>query len=359
LNDSPQDVKIKIPCKIFDFIATFWFFIFFSNFISGTKHGKLIALQLLDVTIRVESIREFSVHQMAILIDNMHLFGTGMNSGNSIVTTLTAFNSNLNEVFYAASWICGEFGQQLKDPVHTMNSMLKAKVTQLPGHIQASFVQNVFKLYSMNLNRLLESTEAVDLDLVQTLTSSLLEKMTIYEQSGDLEVQERACTFIQMLKYIQRVLDKRNGDLIRVLSNEVKVLFEGDLNPVAPKAQRKVPIPDGLDLDEWINEPPSESENDEINENQIFVKNETYSGTNNRSTMNYSLSSKDFKNNMNSNEYFASSSSDKAVAKPDDDSSYQRREARKLEMELNPYYIKPSSKKVISYFQCQSNVFLI
>lgn len=28
-----------------------------------------------------------------------------------------------------------------------------------------------------------------------------------------------------------------------------------ELNPVAPKAQRKVPIPEGLDLDQYINEP--------------------------------------------------------------------------------------------------------
>jgi AP-3 complex subunit delta-1 len=28
---------------------------------------------------------------------------------------------------------------------------------------------------------------------------------------------------------------------------------------VAPKAQKKVPVPEGLDLDAWINEPPSES----------------------------------------------------------------------------------------------------
>merc|ERR1712004_388737 len=31
----------------------------------------------------------------------------------------------------------------------------------------------------------------------------------------------------------------------------------------APKAQKKVPIPEGLDLDAWINEPPEESEEDE------------------------------------------------------------------------------------------------
>ena len=43
---------------------------------------------------------------------------------------------------------------------------------------------------------------------------------------------------------------------------ELRSLFEGELNPVAPKAQKKVPVPEGLDLDEWINEPPSDLEED-------------------------------------------------------------------------------------------------
>ena len=34
----------------------------------------------------------------------------------------------------------------------------------------------------------------------------------------------------------------------------IQVLYAGELNPVGPKAQRKVPIPEGLDLDAWINE---------------------------------------------------------------------------------------------------------
>lgn len=37
-------------------------------------------------------------------------------------------------------------------------------------------------------------------------------------------------------------------------------MFSGELNPVAPKAQKKVPIPDGLDLDAWINTPPSDGD---------------------------------------------------------------------------------------------------
>jgi len=44
----------------------------------------------------------------------------------------------------------------------------------------------------------------------------------------------------QMIVYILRLHDKG----VRV-ADEVNELFAGELNPVAAKAQRKVPVPDG------------------------------------------------------------------------------------------------------------------
>lgn len=46
------------------------------------------------------------------------------------------------------------------------------------------------------------------------------------------------------------------------------LFFSFELNPVAPKAQKKVPVPEGLDLDAWINEPLPESENNESEEEE-------------------------------------------------------------------------------------------
>merc|ERR1712051_926613 len=60
------------------------------------------------------------------------------------------------------------------------------------------------------------------------------------------------------------------------ISEDFQLFFAGELNPVAPKAQKKVPIPEGLDLDAWINEPPSESEadsEDSAEENSFSNKN--------------------------------------------------------------------------------------
>ena len=43
-------------------------FTFIFQVTHGSKHGPLIASQMMDVTIRVESIRTFSVKQMSLLL---------------------------------------------------------------------------------------------------------------------------------------------------------------------------------------------------------------------------------------------------------------------------------------------------
>ena len=63
-----------------------------------------------------------------------------------------------------------------------------------------------------------------------------------------------------------------------MLLEDLLVFFSGDLNPVAAKAQKKVPVPEGLDLDAWINEPieSDDSESDdnsaEFDTTDVFVK---------------------------------------------------------------------------------------
>ena len=50
----------------------------------------------------------------------------------------------------------------------------------------------------------------------------------------------QACCMLQLLKYVQKMLDKNLP-----VGDELSFLFAGELNPVAPKAQRKVPVPEG------------------------------------------------------------------------------------------------------------------
>lgn len=288
----------------------------------GTRHGKLLSSQLLDVAIRVESIRPFMVKQMAILIDNMHLFA----SLASVSSKNSKNSSDICEVLNAAAWICGEFAQHLTDPHKTLNSMTKSKVTNLPGHIQSTLVQNIFKLYV----HLIQASSA-NVDKCKQLTESMVDRLRLFEQNADTEVQERACSFLQIIKFYEKMLDSNAQEA----GAELAALFDGELNPVAPKAQRKVPIPDGLDLDEWINDPPSDEDQSDLTqsqENQIFVKNEV------KSFSGYG--------GNDANEPKVTTSVGARKIQPDisEEDLAKYNENRKNQLDSNPFYIKSMKK---------------
>ena len=101
------------------------------------------------------------------------------------------------------------------------------------------------------------------------------------------------------------------------MKQDLPIFFSGELNPVASKAQKKVPIPEGLDLDAWINEPmqsESESSEDEtINDNEVFVKS----------------SAKEFQ-----------SPKQKRSVEPSPKEMQRHREARLLQQQQDPNYLK-------------------
>lgn len=78
--------------------------------------------------------------------------------------------------------------RHLQGPQQTLEAMLRPKVTTLPGHIQAVYVQNVVKLYASILQ---QKEQADDAEAAQEVTQLLVERLPQFVQSADLEVQER------------------------------------------------------------------------------------------------------------------------------------------------------------------------
>ncbi|XP_061097905.1 AP-3 complex subunit delta-1 isoform X2 [Conger conger] len=265
--------------------------------LEGTRHGHLIASQMLDVAIRVKAIRGFAVAQMASLLDNGHLL-TGNTQRNGIC-----------EVLYAAAWICGEFSEHLEAPLQTLEAMLRPRVATLPGHIQAVYVQNAAKLFAAVLCGSDQQGEPETGEAAQESSQLLIDRLPLFVQSADLEVQERASCVLQLVKHVQKLQQKGVE-----VGEEVTALFTGELNPVAPKAQKKVPVPEGLDLDAWINDAPSESESEDEKPRAVFTQEEP------RRTRHTEVDEKELA---------------------------RRREARKQEQASNPFYIKasPTSQK--------------
>lgn len=186
---------------------------------------------------------------------------------------------------------------ELNAPEKTLNILLKQR--SLPGHIQGVYVQNILKLFTRIVTGLLERN---DVNKIVTLCNLLLKRLPVFISSGHIEVQERASSafiLVQMLReqFPSTDPEVQDADSMLVMTErpenpkeddtqsipigaieivqEMAVLFAGDLNPVAPKAQKKVPIPDGLDLDAWINPPPAESsESSDEEQTDLFVAND-------------------------------------------------------------------------------------
>ncbi|XP_014217079.1 AP-3 complex subunit delta-1 [Copidosoma floridanum] len=254
----------------------------------GTKHGKLIAMQLLDVAIRVQAIRKHATQQCALLLEN-----AGLLAGQPRAT--------MSEVLYAAAWICGEFSSELYDPLVTLDSMLKPQASSLPGHIQAVYVHNILKLIIAILMK------GDEINVAKEEMVEWKEKLATFICSSDLEVQERSSSAVALLECL---IENPS------LASEMSEAFVGELNPVAPKAQRKVPIPEDLDLDSWINDPPSESsDSEDMDMNEIFVKSEKFNDNHSK----------------------------RQSYEPSTEEIEQKREARKLEQQNNPNYLKNSS----------------
>ncbi|XP_024214553.1 AP-3 complex subunit delta-1 [Halyomorpha halys] len=256
----------------------------------GTQHGKLVAAQMVDVAVRVQAVRAFTVTQMALLLENSHL--------------LAQPPAKMADVLYAAAWICGEFASELPNTKSTLEALLNGRINCLPPHIQAIYVHNILKVFS----KILEVSGTEEAIKICRL---VMEKLPLFVGSGDLEVQERACSALELVKLVEERLSSNDGD--ESIIQAVSILFAGEMNPVAPKAQRKVQIPEGLDLEAWINDPPSSSSEEEFDDSHnqlpdIF----TVSNTNDK----------------------------KAVPDPTPEELTKMREARRHEQEMNPNYLK-------------------
>lgn len=277
--------------------------------IEGTKHGLTIASQMLDVAVRVQAVRAFSVSQMAVLLDNTHLL---MGSGQ---------RNSICEVLYAAAWICGEYSELLPEPHSTLEALVRPRASQLPPHIQSTYVHNALKLWA-RLVAAADRGQQEDDHPDDYCSQLLLEHLPLFVQSGDLEVQERACCALNLVKQVSKM--HARGEQV---SDELLALFSGELNPVAPKAQKKVPLPEGLDLDQWINDPPSESSSEEEeNTTEIFIKSDKSAAVSRFSEKKYEPSKEELES---------------------------MREARRQEQASNPHYLKamPKSRSTNGHLQ--------
>lgn len=211
-----------------------------------------IGKELQNVAVRVRNVRPEATEaaQSLILVDRREqMFPVSGRGGQGVLG--------------AAAWIVGEYASLLTNPEGTLNSLMHSSSAHLPHHIIAIYIQAVPKVFSsLSADDGLSWTpeRRTTLTLLMARIVHFLEPLAMHP---NLEVQERAVEYLELMRLASEAASgheagPKDGDFVDpplLLTQAIPSLFTGlELNPVAPGAQKKVPVPEELDLDTPINE---------------------------------------------------------------------------------------------------------
>lgn len=213
--------------------------------------GEDIGFELRNVSVRVKSVRAEAVGMADLLVRRRD----GM---------FPAAGGGGRRVLFYAGWMVGEYSSLLPDSEATLGAMVQPSTNLLPADILAIYIQALPKIYATATGSALIPWTPHRQSSVALLTDSIVRFLEPHATSPDLEVQERTVEFLELFRLAVEAVAQQgmpqyshSREIIeppRILTQAIPEMFVGqELNPVAPKAQRKVPLPPGLDLDEPIN----------------------------------------------------------------------------------------------------------
>lgn len=253
---------------------------------TSAKHGCIIAGQLTEVGARVTDVRAFAARECAAICARAAATPPGPAS---------------REVLYAAAYVLAEYCEE--------ESVMRESVSALAtcagvggAHMRARALC-VHAALKLTAKLLVIYEKRGNLEAALTIIRECLSSMRPLLCSEDMEVQERAHNATALLTLVLRRLrpdepdlppeleglespgltdgftaptttllveheqsnglekqaeiEETDGDSTVVsfsggLIEELGYLFDGELKPVAPKAQKKVPMPPDLNLDQWL-----------------------------------------------------------------------------------------------------------
>ncbi|OCK75912.1 AP-3 complex subunit delta [Lepidopterella palustris CBS 459.81] len=210
-----------------------------------------IGQELQNVAVRVRSVRPEAVEaaQSLVLVDRRdQMFPASGNGGQGVLE--------------CAGWIVGEYANLLSKPDAVLTSLLHPTNSQLPSRTLAIYLQAIPKVFaSISGNEQISWTPERK-TIIALLLARIVHFLEPLATHPSLEVQERAVEYLELMRLAAEAAsgtatENSSEDFVDpplLLTQAIPALFTGlELNPVAPGAQRKVPLPKDLDLDTPIN----------------------------------------------------------------------------------------------------------
>lgn len=236
-------------------------------YVSHVDLGPQIRDMLLDVVGRVKSVRGYAVRVLEKTLGDDDLRDRANES-------LTSCEAGLLE---AAVWICGEYASELASPLSAISSILCPSLSRAPPALVTLSVQAEAKVFGYYAARASEEWSTEKHAEAKNVVASVRTGLAPFLASRDIDIQERAFEFTQLLAFVDADLGKhvppskpaRSGipgvdggfdapdDNGEPLYPKSLFLFQPhftgyELNSVAYRAQEAVRIPEGLDLDSDI-----------------------------------------------------------------------------------------------------------
>ncbi|KAJ2745715.1 AP-3 complex subunit delta [Coemansia sp. BCRC 34301] len=234
-------------------------------YMAGVDAGSLLSEKLLDVTVRVRQVREFSVRLMRQMLSDRQLVSRASSS------------SSAAKVLCTAAYILGEYCSLLPASSEDVALLLPSSLGSLDGEQQATFIQAAIKAYTNWLRDVAGYWSTEIWELVRAITASTMAQLSglVLTRTGSddddpgfstfaadlpLQASSRLGHFVEITKAVS-VATSNPSDSAPQLCLELYELFTAyELNPVSAAAQGKVPLPEGLDLDSVIGSPIPDTE---------------------------------------------------------------------------------------------------
>ncbi|RYO84373.1 hypothetical protein DL766_007660 [Monosporascus sp. MC13-8B] len=159
------------------------------------------------------------------------------------------------------AWVIGEFASELSSPEDSLGVLLQIIPRTASPEALATCIQAATKAFSLITGDDLSLWTPERKSKTLLLMARMIYTFEELTQHPNLEVQERAVEFTELLKLTAEAAtgqdassDAAPQDPPLLLTQAIPSLFAGwELNSVATGAQKNVPFPEGLDLDEPIN----------------------------------------------------------------------------------------------------------
>ncbi|KKK25225.1 hypothetical protein ARAM_006398 [Aspergillus rambellii] len=204
-----------------------------------------IGLELRNVAVRVKDVRMEATRaaESLILIDNRQSFFSSVSHADG-------------GILGPLAWVIGEFAEYLASPGQTLQSLIDVSNVSLSAKTLSLFIQAAPKVLVHIVHTDGEGWSVARKSEISLFLARIIEFLELLAAHPDLEVQERSIEFLEIMRLAADVMQTGSEDtqVPYLFSSVIPGLFHGlELNPVAPNAQKKVPLPSQLRLDLPLN----------------------------------------------------------------------------------------------------------